>query len=68
MGPKSLENILSQFTKAATDLESFQARAVEESDRMSSEAEQLRLQAEDKRAEADKAERVRSNILAILEG
>ena len=65
---KTLEGILAGFNKTMNDLDNFSATARADSEKMQSEAEQLFIAATEKTADAEKADRVRANILSMLEG
>lgn len=65
---KTLEGILAGFNKTVIDLDNFSSTARADSEKMHSEAEQLFIAAAEKTADAEKADRVRANILSMLEG
>lgn len=65
---KTLDSILAGFNKTVADLDNFANTARMESVKMNSEAEQLFIASNQKEAEAQKADRVRTNILSMLEG
>ena len=64
---KTLEGILAGFNKTMNDLDNFSSTARADSEKMHSEAEQLFIAAAEKTAEAEKADRVRANILSMID-
>lgn len=68
MGTLTLEGILTDFTKVMDKLERFAQTSRAESDRMASEAEQLRIDAEMKAEASARALNIRDNIANIVNG
>lgn len=66
-GTKTLQDILAGFNKTVQDLETFSANSRNSADTKRKDAEVLALEADILETDANKADKVRSNILSMLE-
>lgn len=65
-GNKSLESILAGFNKTLASLEAFREKSRQDAASKRADAEQLHAEAKNHDVEADRADKIHSNILNLL--
>lgn len=63
---KSLEGIIAGFNKTLTNLEAFREKSRQDAARKRADAEALTFEAKNHDSEADRADKIHSNILSLL--
>lgn len=66
-GSKTLEGILAGFNKTLTDLEAFREKSRQDAANKRSDAEQLQAEAKNHDVEADRTDKIHSNIMSLLD-